>query len=103
MLTCLLLLPALPGGLPLPNITITQAEINLDAATVKGRDITIDVESDASDLFNDDEPLRGFGESLAEWVGTQAAKASMSGEELVAQSQVLQQETALFRTRTGVG
>ncbi|MEM1070066.1 MAG: hypothetical protein AAGI63_14285, partial [Planctomycetota bacterium] len=51
------------------DISATQATVDIEGATIRGRDITIDVESDASDLFDDEDTPGGWGEPLQEWVG----------------------------------
>ncbi|MEM7311599.1 MAG: hypothetical protein AAF497_00470, partial [Planctomycetota bacterium] len=79
----LVLLPGL-GGIPLPDITITQATINLDSAIVRGRDITIDVESDSSDLFADEESPGAWGEPIQEWVGSLSLGAGVAISEATA-------------------
>ncbi|MEM0925877.1 MAG: hypothetical protein AAGJ83_07555, partial [Planctomycetota bacterium] len=51
------------------DISATQATVDIDGATIRGRDISIEVESDASDLFDDEDSPGGWGEPLQEWVG----------------------------------
>ena len=51
------------------DISATTGKIELNTATLKGRDITVKADSDAADLFDDGDPLGGFGEALAEYVG----------------------------------
>ena len=60
------------GTIPLlPNISITNAAVTLDDATVKGGDVTITTESDSADLFDDNDPGPfDVSESLAELIGS---------------------------------
>ena len=55
-------------SLPLA-ITTTQAKLDVDDATIRGRDVSITVESDASDLFDDEDEPGGFTEPIIEYVG----------------------------------
>ncbi|MEM9659345.1 MAG: hypothetical protein AAF961_13390, partial [Planctomycetota bacterium] len=55
--------------LPL-ELSITRARVDLDAAAIRGRDVSITVESDASDLFDDDDSPGAWGEPIQEWVGS---------------------------------
>ncbi|HBE67258.1 MAG TPA: hypothetical protein DDW52_03825, partial [Planctomycetaceae bacterium] len=61
----LVTLPVLPA-----DITVTHAEVELVGATIKGADVTIGVESDASDLFDDETSDGGVAEPLQEWLGS---------------------------------
>ena len=54
---------------PVLDINNAYAKVNLDSATMRGGDISINVDADASDLFSDGDPAQGFGEALAEYVG----------------------------------
>ncbi|MCA9150920.1 MAG: hypothetical protein KDA92_16525, partial [Planctomycetales bacterium] len=52
-----------------PAISTTRARALFETATIKGGDVSVRVVSDSSDLFDDGNPLGGFGEALAEFVG----------------------------------
>ncbi|MEM6473275.1 MAG: hypothetical protein AAF802_27185, partial [Planctomycetota bacterium] len=68
-----------------PGISITQAAVSLDSAVVRGGDITIDVESDASDLFDDEDEPGAWGEPLAEYVGSLSVIAGVALSESTAE------------------
>ena len=58
------------GTIPFaPDVAVTKARALFESATVKGGTITVDVTSDSADLFDDSDPLGGWGETLAEYVG----------------------------------
>ncbi|MCG8649754.1 MAG: hypothetical protein MI861_07970, partial [Pirellulales bacterium] len=62
------------GTIPfVPSVSVTKARALFESATLKGGDVTIDVESDSSDLFDDEDTAGGMGEPVAEFFGSLSA------------------------------
>ncbi|MEO1529013.1 MAG: hypothetical protein AAFX06_26630, partial [Planctomycetota bacterium] len=70
-----------PG--PVPDISVTRARVDV-SGSIRGRDVSIDVESDASDLFNDEDEPGAVNEAVLEYLGSVSLLAGVAISKSVA-------------------